>query len=315
MIGVILSKVASVFILMGLGFFLNKRGILPSEMDKVLSRLLMSVTSPCLIISTMASKEIGEGLWGNVLTAMGLSVAYFAVFMGIAEIVCRRILKIPPEQDCGVYMMLFTSINNGFMGFPITLAIFGEDVLFYMVFFQVIQLLYLFGPGTVRMHYGDGEAFSKTRALRTILGPNTIAAGIGLVIMALSLKLPPFIIEPIDIIGDSTTMLSMLVIGMELGMSDFRAIARNRHLLSMSFIKMLLCPLVTLLLVNWLPVIPEIKIILTFGAAFPSAVAVAAIAANENKNSVLSAEGVAITTLMSLVTIPVMAAVISLLYL
>jgi predicted permease len=59
----------------------------------------------------------------------------------------------------------------------------------------------------------------------------------------------------------------------------------------------------------------EIKIIMIFGAAFPSAVAVAAISAIENKNSVLGAEGVAITTLMSLVTIPLAAAVISLLYL
>lgn len=313
--GIILSKVASVFILMGLGFVLNKKGILPSEMDKVLSRLLMSVTSPCLIISTMASKEIGEGLWGNVITAMVLSIVYFGIFMAISEVLCRKILKIPADQDCGVYMMLFVSINNGFMGFPITLAIFGEGVLFYMVFFQVTQLLYLYGPGTVRLHYGDGEDFSRTKALKKILGPNTIAAVIGLIIMALSLKLPAFIMDPIDIIGDSTTMLSMLVIGMELGMSDFKSILKNKHLIIMSVIKMIICPVITFLVVNWLPIAVEIKIIMIFGAAFPSAVAVAAISAIENKNSVLGAEGVAITTLMSLVTIPLAAAVISMLYL
>ena len=312
--GIIISKIASVFILMGLGFFLNRRGILPSEMDKVLSRLLMSVTSPCLIISTMASKEIGEGLWGNVLTALGLCILYFAVMMGLSEIICRKILKIPAEQDCGVYMMLFVSINNGFMGFPITLAIFGEDVLFYMVFFQIALLLYLYGPGTVRLHYGEGEGFSRARAIKKILGPNTIAAVIGLIIMALSIKLPAFILEPIDIVGDSTTMLSMLVIGMELSMSDFRAILRNRHLIRLSVIKMILCPVIGFLMVCWLPIAPEIKIIVVFGAAFPSAVATAAISAMEDKNSVLAAEGVALTTLMSLVTIPLAAALISMLF-
>ena len=78
---------------------------------------------------------------------------------------------------------------------------------------------------------------------------------------------------------------------------------------------MVMCPVITFLLVNWLPIATEIKIILVFGSAFPSAVAVAAISAIENKNSVLGAEGVAVTTLMSLITIPVWAAIISLLYL
>lgn len=313
--GVIISKIASVFILMGVGFFLNKIGILPGEMDKVLSRLLMNVSSPCLIISTMASKEIGEGLWGNVLTALGLCILYFAVFMALSEIICRKILKIPADQDCGVYMMLFVSVNNGFMGFPITLAVFGEDVLFYMVFFQISLLLYLYGPGTVRLHYGDGDNFSRATALRKILGPNTIAAVIGLLIMAFSIKLPFFIMEPVDIIGDSTTLLSMLVIGMELGMSDFKAILKNRNLTVLSVTKMLLCPVITFLVVNWLPIATEIKIILIFGSAFPSAVATAAISAVEDKNSVLAAEGVAVTTLMSLITIPVWAAIISMMYL
>ena len=311
---IILSKVASVFILMGLGFVLNRRGILPNEIDRTLSILLMNVSSPCLVLSTMASKEIGEGLWGNVLTALGLCLLYFAVFMALAEILCRKILKIPAEKDCGVYMMLFVSINNGFMGFPITLAIFGEDILFYMVFFQISLLLYLFGPGTVRLHYGDGEEFGRANAIRKILGPNTIAAVIGLIIMALSIKLPSFIMEPIDIVGDSTTMLSMLVIGMKLSMSDFRAILRNKYLVSESLIKMVLCPVVTFLLISWLPIAEEIKIMIIFGSAFPSAVACAAISSVENKNSVLAAEGVALTTLMSLVTIPVAAAVLSLLY-
>jgi predicted permease len=107
----------------------------------------------------------------------------------------------------------------------------------------------------------------------------------------------------------------MIVIGIQLGTSDFKKIVKNKSLMIESIAKMLFTPLITILLVNWLPISNIIKLVAVFGAAFPSAVAVTPIAQTEGKNTLLSAEGVALTTLMSLVTIPVTAYIATMLYL
>ena len=85
--------------------------------------------------------------------------------------------------------------------------------------------------------------------------------------------------------------------------------------MSLSIIKMVLTPVITFLLVNWLPIPDAIKLVAIFGASFPSAVAATPIAAMEGKNTQLSAEGVAFTTLLSLVTIPLTAYAVSAIYL
>ncbi|MBQ1401443.1 MAG: AEC family transporter [Firmicutes bacterium] len=313
--GVIVTNIIAVFIMMGVGFIANRIGLLPGKANDYLSPLLIKITAPCMVFSTIASKEIEEGMWGTVIMGLVLGLSYFAIFSFFAWIVCAKIMKIPPEENCGVYMMLFASLNNGFIGLPITLAIFGEDMMFCMVFFQISLLIYLYGPGSIQIRYGEkinglGGGLSKA-----ILNPATIAAIIGLIIMFMEIRLPEFIAKPLDSIGDATTPISMIIIGIQLGSSNFKKIFANGRLMVESLIKMITAPVITFFLVNWLPVPTSLKVIMIFGASFPSAVATTPIAAMEGRDPQLAAEGVALTTLMSLVTIPVTASFLSAFYL
>ena len=282
--------------------------------NKYLSPLLMKITTPCLILANIATREVEEGMWGDIFKALGCFALYFVVFCFLGWVLCAKIMKLKGHEDCGVYMMLFASINNGFIGLPITLAIFGEDALFYMAFFQIVLVLYLFGPGIPQIHYGEKKTGS-TSMLKAILSPVIIAALLGVLLLALGIEMPEMIHKSIETIGSATTPLSMIVIGIQLGTSDFKRIVKNKNLMIESIVKMIFTPLITILLVNWLPISNTIKLVAVFGAAFPSAVAVTPIAQTEGKNTLLSAEGVALTTLMSLVTIPVTAYIATMLYL
>lgn len=312
---VVINNIAAVFLIMGVGFAANKVGMLPEKANEYLSPLLMKITTPCLILANIASREVEEGMWGDILKSLICFALYFAVFCFLGWVLCAKILKIRSDEDCGVYMMLFASINNGFIGLPITLAIFGEEALFYMAFFQIVLVLYLFGPGILQIHYGEKKSGGGQSLKKAVLNPVVIAAAIGIIILALGIRLPEVIHKSLDTIGSATTPLSMIVIGIQLGTSNFKKIIRNKDLMVSSIVKMLLTPAITILLVNWLPVSNIIKVVAVFGAAFPSAVAVTPIAQMEGKNALLSAEGVAFTTLLSLVTIPVTAYVAAMLYL
>ena len=115
-------------------------------------------------------------------------------------------------------------------------------------------------------------------------------------------------------IGDMTTPLSMIVVGVELANSDIKMIVKSRNLRITAFFAMVMSPALTLLAVYWLPIDAMVKAILVFAAAFPSAVVTVAMAAQEKKNSILAAQGVALTCLVSLVTIPIWAYVVSYLF-
>lgn len=312
---VVITNIAAVFIIMGVGFCANRIGLLPEEANKYLSPLLIKITTPCLVLSTIASKELEEGTGGTVIEALLLACLYFVVFSFIAWILCTKIFRMKKDPNCGVYMMLFASINNGFIGLPITYAIFGEEKLFFMVFFQMALMLYIYGPGVVQLHYGDDMKGMGKDVIKSALGPGTIAALLGLVILFTGIQLPEMIFKSIESIGAATTPLSMIVIGIQLGSSNFRKIIKNGRLLALSFIKMLITPVITFLLVNWLPIPAALKLVLIFGAAFPSAVATTPLADMEGKDAQLAAEGVAFTTLLSLITIPVTAYLVSMLYL
>ncbi|MBR6473315.1 MAG: AEC family transporter [Firmicutes bacterium] len=313
--GTIINNIAAVFLIMGVGFAANKTGLLPEKANDYLSPLLIKITTPCLVLANIASREVEEGMWDDVIKSLLCYALYFVVFCFLAWVLCAKIMKIKGDEDCGVYMMLFASINNGFIGLPITLSIFGEEKLFYMIFFQMVLTMYIFGPGVLQVHYGDRDKGENKSVLKMILSPVITAGLIGVALLALNISLPEVILKCLDTIGSATTPLSMIVIGIQLGSSKFKGIIKNKRLMSESIIKMVLTPLITILLVNWLPVNNAIKLVAVFGASFPSAVAATPIAAMEGKNTQLAAEGVALTTLFSLVTIPLTAYLVSILYL
>ena len=313
--GVIITNIVAIFIIMGVGFAANKVGLLPEKANDYLSPLLIKVTSPCMIFNNIVSMDTGEGMVKEVLTMMAGAAVFFGLFALVGWFLCVKVMKLENDKNCGVYIMLFATVNNGFMGLPITLEVFGEEAMFFMVFFQMMLLIFVFGPGIAITNYGDRKERQKGAVIKNMISPNTVAAFLGIIIMVTGITLPELIMKPVGLIGDITTVISMLVIGIQLGTSNFRKIKGNRPLMTESIVKMILVPVVTFLLVNWLPISKVIKLALIFGAAFPSAVIVSPIAFTEGKDGTLAAEGVALTTLISVITIPAAALILSAIYL
>lgn len=312
--GVIITNIAAIFIIMGVGVAANKTGLLPEKANDYLSPLLIKVTSPCMIFNNIVSMDTGDNMIREVLTMIAGAAAFFGLFALVGWLFAVKVLGLGNDSNCGVYIMLFATINNGFMGLPITLEVFGEEAMFYMVFFQMMLLLFVFGPGIAITNYGDKKEKGKGSVLKNLISPNTVAAFLGIIVLVTGLSIPEPVLKPVGLIGDITTVLSMLVIGIQLGTSNFGKIFRNRPLITESVLKMLLVPPVTFLLVNWLPLSNVVKLALVFGAAFPSAVIVSPIAFTEGKDGTLAAEGVALTTLISVVTIPASAIILSSMY-
>ncbi|MCI9597562.1 MAG: hypothetical protein HFE75_09755 [Firmicutes bacterium] len=301
---IILTKIAIIFSMAGVGFIANKAKVLPSESNGHLIALLMNVTTPCMLITSITGKTLTAGTFTATLEVLAGTMVFFLVGMGLSLLIVR-LLRISPT-DQGVCMCVLTSVNTGFMGFPITKAAFGNEALFFMVISNIVLNIYLYSLALMQLNMG-GEKRGRRglkKTLKPMLNGCSLASIIGIIMLFAGLRLPSFFNELLTDIGNITVPLSMIVVGVQLGSSKITRVIRNGKLILIALIAQIIWPALTFLAVNWLPLQQMSKLILTYGAAFPTAVIVVALAAKEQKNSQLAAEGVAMTTLFSMVTLP-----------
>lgn len=306
-------KTITIFAMIGIGYVASKVGTLPKESKPYLVALLMSITSPCMIVDSMSSKTLDAHTATVMVQILIGSSLYFIVAALLAYIFVVHILKASPK-DAGALMVSMTAVNSGFMGFPVTKAIFGDTYFFLMVIENIILNIYIFGFSVFQIDYGFEKKNSMKALLKSMANMPTLALIIGLLLMLTKLQLPGTIADIIATVGDATVPLSMIVVGVQLAENRIKDIITNKQLIICAVISLVVFPALTLLAVNWLPMMAEAKLITVFAACFPCAVAVVAISMQRNRNSALLAQAVALTTLFSLVTLPIFSMILMKLY-
>ncbi len=331
----IVGKVLAIFLLMAAGFGVGRLKVLPESSNATLNVLLIKVVTPCMILSSITSKELTDDTLSMTLQTFAGSVVFFAIAGVLGYFFAKHMLRVSPSSNIGVYTFAFASINTGFMGFPVTLALFGQDIFYLMVMQNVILTVYLYSAGPLMLRLGcesdeilpagtadtvkttgmAGSGSALKSFFMSFWNPNAVASVISLVMLFAGLHLPKLIFEPVQTLGDATIPLSMLLVGIQLSESNISGLIKNGKILAFSLGKMILLPVLTLFAVNWLPLAVSVKVCLIFAAVFPVAVVVAPVTAMENKNSLAAAELIAITTLLSVGTIPLFATLLTQFYL
>ena len=123
---IIFSRVFSVFLLIFIGYFDCKKDILPAESSKHLINLMLYITAPCMAASSIYSKELSPEVINATVQVIVGAVIYFAICTAIAY-GALKLFKFQPKSDWGLYMTAICCINTGFMGFPVTKAIFAAS--------------------------------------------------------------------------------------------------------------------------------------------------------------------------------------------
>lgn len=307
---VVFTKVLEVFAILGVGYFANKKNILPSEANPYLVKLLLLITSPCLIFTSIASKELTEETFRETIQVFVGTTLFFAVGAVLA-LFLLKVMKIQPEEDRGVLSVLTCSVNSGFMGFPVTLMIFGQEAFYYMVLCNIVLTLYLYSIAFLQIgSSSDSDVISVWDRVKPMINPSMISAILGVAVLFAGIRMPEALMECMEIIGDATIPLAMIVVGVLFGESKIKDTFTDRNLLKVTFLSMVVWPVLTFAAFYFIPMATLPKAMMIFSAAFPSAAIVPALAQQQGKNAKLAAQGVTMTTLVSLITIPVMALIL-----
>ena len=313
----IFSKVLVVFIYIGVGFIANRLKVLPEESVKHFISLIMGITVPCLMISSITSQDINGDMYRNTILVLVLSALIYTVIAVMTTFISDRIFPDKDQQDRNVLASAMTGCNSGFMGLPIASAVFGELVFYYLAIQTIVNNTYLFVGSLSQLHHRESERSSKSlpEKLRPLVNPTSVATVVSIIMLFAGLHLPEYVMGIVEPLGDITIPLSMILVGVQLGGTDFRRLLSDKALLITSAIKLILAPALALLILTLLPVDPVVKLTSLLAVCFPSAVIGVAVAAQEKKNPQLMAEAVAVSTLLSVITLPVWIMIISYLYL
>ncbi len=292
------------FLLIGAGYGVVRCGALPASASSAFSSLLMNVTLPATILTSLVRPYDAAFIRDGVLTAV--LGAILILGYGLFCIPALRVFRVP-EGRKGVWILCCAFCNNGFMGFPITLALFGEEGLALAVFLAIPfnLLLYTVGPRLVCLDLQSSKnphSFSWRDILFTTANLATL---LGILLYSLRIPIPAVLASPLSYLSDITTPLSMIVIGMNLVGQHLSDILRDRDVLSASFLRLLILPILTWILLGLLPISNSLVVgVIIIIMSMPCAAVTSILAESYGGNTEFSSKSVFLSSLLCLITIP-----------
>jgi predicted permease len=291
----VIKQIISLFIVILIGFYGGKKNIIDETITNGLSKLLLEITTPLLIISSFSFKFTSE-IETNVLKAFIYGLIIFIVTPLLVKPLLIKVEK--GKRNILQFAMVFS--NCGFMGFPIVQSVFGDEGVIYAAIFNMIFNIFVWTYGV--MLFSDKRNIKDV--MKIIKNPGIISALIGILIMVFSINIPSIVLDTMKMVGGLTTPVSMLIIGSLLSRTELKKLFNDKSLYYGSFIKLLCIPIALFLGAKFLK--ESSLVIKTFILlqAMPAGAMTSLFAENFNREKEYSALVVSFSTLISVITIP-----------
>ncbi|WP_238886711.1 AEC family transporter [Clostridium sp. YIM B02551] len=291
------SQIGEIFLIMLVGFYGNKKKILNEEINKGLSSLLINITLPLLIINSFNIKYNSEIIL-NLFKSLGYSFLSFLIIILISKLLYSKVNG--EKKEILKFATVFS--NCGFIGFPIIESIYGKEGLAYASIFNMAFTVFLWSYGV--MLFNGKENIKDLKKI--FINPGIISVVIGAVVMVSPVKMPLVIENVISMVGGMTTPISMIITGSMMANVSMRKGIKDIYLYYGVFAKLILVPVIlyTIVIILGIKSLPTNVIIAC--EAMPVAATTSIFAENYNKNKDFAAFTVFISTLFSIVTIPLM---------
>lgn len=308
----IISKVFSIFIIVGIGVLASKQNLLPENSTAVLSKFLFNIVTPCMVITTMQGRTF-EGQLANDAVWSLISYTLVIVIISILSFWVVKPFRIS-ESDKGIYRMQLAFTNIGFMGIPLATAVFGEMSGLLILLMNTPFTVLLYSLGAFLMLYQKGGTVFNTALLKQMVNIPLVASLLGIFLLISGLRIPESLLSGPQMVADTMVPVGMLIVGIQLGKATLSGIFNIRNMI-MCVLSLFAIPLLTMLVAAVLPQSDLVSATLVFAMAMPSGTLCTVLAEEYHRNVLLASEALATTTLFSLVSLPIWAAVITHIYL
>lgn len=308
----LLQQMMILFFIMLLGLLCRKCGILSKEGSRVISALVVNVANPALILSASINKEtVMEGK--NLLYAVLLAIGVY-VFLLVICILLPFLFRIPVGET-GTYKVMTVFSNIGFMGFPVISAVYGSEALLYASIFLLPYnfLIYTWGIAALsgkEKKYPDNPKVSSKQPgnnhidWKKICNVGVMACIITILIYVTKIPVPYVVESVVTSVSNLTAPLSMMVIGASMADMNLKKLFTNARLLLFCLFKLVIVPIVGVWLIRMFGLTPALTGICMVMLATPVGSMTAMLAQQYEGDYELASQGVALSTLLSVATMP-----------
>ena len=290
------------FLLLVLGFVLFKCHIFDEYTNKKISALIVNVASPMLIISSIAGVEGSNK--SIVFLMIGAGILMYIGFIILGKII-NRIFPFP-KKDWPVYECMVVFANTGFMGYPVLLDVFGQEAVFYASLIHMAFNFFVYTYAIMCLTKGDDSEFKLN--FKQLLTPGIILIFVGIFIYLFDIQLPSVLMDTINSVGSLTAPLSMMMIGSSLAVYPIKDSFTDWRSYLFACVRLLIIPFVTMLIGRLIHIDPYYANITIITNAMPVGSMVLMLATQYNANVKIVTRNIVVSTLLSVITIPIVVA-------
>ncbi len=292
----VVGKVAVILVLILVGYLVTRRRMLTERGASEVTTLLIKLVTPCVIINSFLGSADRLGAY-ELLMAVALPVLWMGIALGLSLLCFRK----EPEERQKVLRFATLFSNTGFMGIPLVQGIVGDTGVIYASFGVVVFNILCWTYGYSMMSGG-----AKMNLKTLLLNPGVIGLAFGLPIYFLGLQLPAVVSEPLGLLADLNTPLAMLVIGTYIAGADLHSFMSDMAVYRVSFLRLIAAPLIYLGLLLVIQPGETLFVSTMVQAATPVAANTVLFAVQYKRDSELASKLVAVSTVLSIITIPVL---------
>ena len=299
---VVFQTMLKLFLLLILGFVLFKCHIFDEYTNKKISALIVNVASPMLIISSIAGVEGSNK--SIVFLMIGAGILMYIGFIILGKII-NRIFPFP-KKDWPVYECMVVFANTGFMGYPVLLDVFGQEAVFYASLIHMAFNFFVYTYAIMCLTKGDDSEFKLN--FKQLLTPGIILIFVGIFIYLFDIQLPSVLMDTINSVGSLTAPLSMMMIGSSLAVYPIKDSFTDWRSYVFAFVRLIIVPFMTMIVCRLLHINPYYANITIITNAMPVGSMVLMLATQYNANVKIVTRNIVVSTLLSVITIPIVVA-------
>ena len=292
-----LEVMVILFIIVVLGYALCKLDYMGDKFDQKLSSIVIDVTCPALILSSVMGTELPDR--SLILPLLGVGFLTYVVLLVFGFWVPQFVSKDRDEQGMIGFALMFA--NVGFIGYPIVSSIFGAKAVFYAALLNMPNTFFIFTAGVMLV---KGEYSVRKLNLKLLFSPAMIAAFVAALLVALDVHTPEIVARPVTMVGNITVPAALMIIGSSMARLPLHDIIGSPKVYVASVVRLGVVPLSLYFLFKVCGVSDIVNEINTVVIAMPVASFGTMFCMKYGRNPALMTEMTFITTVGSIFTIP-----------
>lgn len=293
--GIILEQMAVIAILVLIGVYLYKKGIVDECTSKKLSIIVMDIVNPALVMSCIITGNMTVS-HKQLLIAIGVGCAFYGLLC-VLGLIIPRILPIKAAER-KMYNVMTVYTNVGFIGIPLAKAMLSDNAMLYVIICNVMYCLLFYTHGVYVIGGNRGKL-----ELRKIFTPGTIMSVLTIVLFWFHITLPAVLANSITYMGNATVFLSMSLLGVSIAKASIKEGLKIKGVWAYILIRMLLVPIGLGLVLKFLGFEREMVQAFCLMAFMPVANLPLIQAEKVGEDTTLLSQAIVVTTLISFITV------------